>query len=260
MNVSISGKTVTINPSSNFSINALVSIEIAQGVITDLAGNGFLGITNSTDWNFTVAAATDVTGPILIGDLSPADNSSNVANTTLLTLAFNEAIQKGTGNILIKENGIVTQTIAVSQSNVTLSGTAVIIDPSDFTPGSSVNVEIQAGAFLDLSNNPYSGITNATAWNFFVSTNVDAVMEINSENNFSTYPNPSNGVFTVELKKQNVKTTIAIYNLLGERIFTGPLSASSTKIDLSNEAKGIYFCNFSSFTGEVIFTKKIIIQ
>jgi len=66
---------------------------------------------------------------------SPADNSTNVSNTANLVLTFNENIQKGTGNILVKESGITTQTIDVTSAAVTVSGNTATINPADFSFG-----------------------------------------------------------------------------------------------------------------------------
>jgi hypothetical protein len=50
--ISNSNKTLTI-PQAGFTSNSQVNIEIAAGVIKDLAGNNYAGISNATTWNFT---------------------------------------------------------------------------------------------------------------------------------------------------------------------------------------------------------------
>ncbi|HEX6171909.1 MAG TPA: Ig-like domain-containing protein, partial [Chitinophagaceae bacterium] len=110
---------------------------------------------------------SDVTPPT-VSNYSPADNSINVSNTANLVLTFNENIQKGTGNIIIKESGATLQTIDVTSPAVTISGNTATINPADFNFGAAVNVEISAGAFKDLFNNNYAGIADATTWNFSI--------------------------------------------------------------------------------------------
>jgi methionine-rich copper-binding protein CopC len=166
--VSVSGAVVTINP-SNFSYSASVNVEIPSGVIKDLSNNNFAGITNATTWNFTSESAPpqDTIAPA-ISTLSPADNATNVSSTTNLVITFNENIQKGTGNILIKEGGVTTQTIDVTNSAVSISGAVLTINPADLTYSASANIEIPAGAIKDLAGNNHAGITSSTAWNFTV--------------------------------------------------------------------------------------------
>ncbi len=161
--VTVTGNTVTINP-ADFNNNAAVNIEISAGTFKDLANNNYAGITSVTTWNFTTVNA-DVAAPV-VNTYSPADNSVNVGITSNLQLTFNESIQKGSGNILVKQGGVTTQTINVTDAAVTVNGNTVTINPADFSFSSAVNIEIAAGAFRDLANNNYAGITNATTWNF----------------------------------------------------------------------------------------------
>ena len=161
--VTVAGNTVTIDP-ANFTNNAAVNIEIAAGAFKDLANNNYVGITNNTTWNFTIASA-DITAPTVTA-YSPLDNATNVAISSNLVLTFSENVQKGTGNILVKEAGITLQTIDVTAASVIVVGNVVTINPADFGYSKAVNIEIAAGAFKDLANNNYAGISDAVTWNF----------------------------------------------------------------------------------------------
>lgn len=193
--VTVSGSTLTINP-ADFSFGAAVNVEMAAGVIKDLANNNHAGITNATTWNFDVEA--DVTPPAAI-TYSPADNSSLVLRNSNLVLSFSEAIQKGTGNILIKEGGTTTQTIDVTSGTVTVSGSTLTINPADFSFGAAVNIEITAGAIKDLANNNYAGISDATTWNFgveFADTIAPSVSTLSPADNATNVSISSNLVIT----------------------------------------------------------------
>jgi methionine-rich copper-binding protein CopC len=163
--VSVAGNIVTIDP-ANLGNGAAVNIEMAAGVFKDLANNNYAGITNATTWNFGVLF-TDVSPPV-VTNYSPPDNAVDVSAATNLVLTFNETVQKGTGNILIKENGVTIQTIDVTDASVTVAGNIVTIDPAGFSNNAAVNIEITAGSFKDLANNNYAGITDAVTWNFAV--------------------------------------------------------------------------------------------
>ena len=54
VNVSFNGNEVSINPPTNFSDSALVEIQFVSGVIKDIAGNAFAGITDTSTWNLTI--------------------------------------------------------------------------------------------------------------------------------------------------------------------------------------------------------------
>ncbi len=145
--------TVSITPSAN----GPVTVTVAANLATDAALN------NNTASN-TLSRVYDNVAPS-IGTFSPLNLAGNVARSSNLMLTFNEAVQKGTGSIIIKEAGSQTQTIPVA--DVAVSGNTVTINPADFTLGAVVNVEIAAGLFKDLSNNNHVGITT---WNFTVAT------------------------------------------------------------------------------------------
>jgi hypothetical protein len=163
--VTVSGNTVIINP-ADFSFGAAVNIEISAGTFKDLFNNNYGGITDATIWNFSVIAP-DLTPPT-VTTYSPTDNATLVSRTANLVLTFSENIQKGVGNILVKEGGIITQTIDVTSAIVTVAGNTATINPTDLTYSAAVNIEIATGAFKDLSNNNYAGIADATTWNFTV--------------------------------------------------------------------------------------------
>jgi endonuclease/exonuclease/phosphatase family metal-dependent hydrolase len=113
----------------------------------------------------------DVTPPT-VTTLTPADEATNVSISTNLSVAFSEAVQKGTGNILIKklsDNSIV-QTINVTAANVVVAGNIATITINPLVINTGYYVEIAAGAFKDLANNNFAGITGATTWNFATGT------------------------------------------------------------------------------------------
>ncbi len=73
------------------------------------------------------------------------------------------------------------------------------------------------------------------------------------------YPNPSNGVFTINIKNV-VGTTIDIYNMLGEKIYQSELNANTTQINLGNQTSGIYLCRILKQDGNVVGIGKISIE
>jgi hypothetical protein len=94
-----------------------------------------------------------------------------------------------------------------------------------------------------------------------------------SENNFSLYPNPSNGIFTLKWdmgqgpdsyrgSDKGKKCEIEIYNSLGEIVFRSEIRSrdigTQSEIDLSDEPNGIYFVTVKNETQS--FTQKISIE
>ena len=172
--VTFSGNSVTINPSVNLPAGAGFYITLASGVIKDVAGNAYAGISASTTYNFSTAAAvvSDTTAPTL-SNSSPLDNATGVAASANLVLTFSEAVQAGTGNVVIfNSSGTVARSIAVTDSTqVIITGSTVTINPSvDLASGSSYYVNLASGVIKDVAGNAYAGISSSTALNFTVAS------------------------------------------------------------------------------------------
>jgi uncharacterized delta-60 repeat protein len=76
--------------------------------------------------------------------------------------------------------------------------------------------------------------------------------EINTNPNYSgifIYPNPSDGIFNIVFTEEKEPSTIKIYNLLGELVFTSSLSPEGqNQIDITNLASGYYIAHISTKT------------
>ncbi|MGD9982088.1 MAG: Ig-like domain-containing protein, partial [Hyphomonadaceae bacterium] len=166
--VSFSGSTMTVNPSTDLSASGNYYINIASGVIRDTTGNPYAGLSGTTAYNFTIASAADTTAPT-VTSLSPADDAVGVATGANLVITFNEAVQAGTGDIVIlSTGGAVVRTIAITDATqVTISGNTVTINPSaDLSNATGYYVNMASGVVRDLAGNAFGGFSSATAWNF----------------------------------------------------------------------------------------------
>jgi uncharacterized protein (DUF2141 family) len=160
--VSILGAVLTIDPTTDLDAGDEYAIQIANGAIEDASMNPFAGIADDTTWSFF----TDATAPMssAMGPMAGATDASALADLTLL---FDEDVQVGTGNIeIFLADGTPVETIDVTTGAVTINGAEVTIDIGDLADNTSYYVNIAAGAFQDLSGNPYAGINDDTTWAF----------------------------------------------------------------------------------------------
>jgi hypothetical protein len=251
----------------------LLSYESGNAICADAQGNvyatgallagGTFGSQSFNPYSRTDAFVTritqgaDVTAPMAV-IYNPVDNSVDVDNTSNLVLTFNETVQKGTGNIIIKEGGAVTQTIDVTGTGVTVANNVVTIDATDFTAGTAVNVEIAAGALTDMAGNSYAGISDAASWNFTVSSTTGIAGKKSHE--FSIYPNPNTGTFTIQLTEPAADITVSVTNCLGQSVYKATNKQTSRlAVDLTGNDKGIYFVEVKTTDSSVV-RKKIIVQ
>ena len=111
-------------------------------------------IDNQRNLNVGVLTATSVDVPPSVISFSPTDGSSDVSLTSNIVITFNANVEKGSGNITLREgsaSGTVIETIAVSSGSVSISGGAVTINPSDFPTGKDIYVVVDDGAFTSTS-------------------------------------------------------------------------------------------------------------
>lgn len=118
--------------------------------------------------NFSIEANPADPNPPVITSLFPANGSTNVSTNGTAIINFNESVQKGTGNIVIKKtsDNSVVQTIDVTTAAVTVSTTTVSFNLSGLAQNTGYYIEIGNGAFKDLANNNFEGISGNSTWAF----------------------------------------------------------------------------------------------
>ncbi|CAB5500793.1 beta strand repeat-containing protein, partial [Bathymodiolus thermophilus thioautotrophic gill symbiont] len=104
-NITIGGvdnRTLTINPSADLEPNKSYYIEIATGVLTDVAGNNFAGINNATDWTFSAASLS--TTVVWSGiDVDATDSYINANELAAATITGKITNQSNASDVSIAE-------------------------------------------------------------------------------------------------------------------------------------------------------------
>ena len=132
---------------------------------------GQYGNKDSSLTEFLLRGATsspDTTAPT-VSLLDVADESGDVAVNVDLAVSFNENVQRGAGNILIRRfsDNITVQTIDVQSTDTSVSGSNLLIDlPSYLDAQTDYYAQILPGSILDLAGNAFAGINDNTTWNF----------------------------------------------------------------------------------------------
>ncbi|MDO9185394.1 MAG: T9SS type A sorting domain-containing protein [Bacteroidia bacterium] len=109
-------------------------------------------------------------------------------------------------------------------------------------PSLPLGTQIQNTAYIYFDYNPPI-VTNTTINEY---TQTASIKEIQTNASISVYPNPGNGKFKIQIDNGHDNYQLSIYNILGEKIYTSPLTPLSNwrgaggEVDLSQQPNGIY--------------------
>ena len=176
------------------------------------------------------ATPADSTPPT-VTVFSPADESTGVVITGNIVVTFSEAIQRGTGSILLKNaTGTTIETFdAASSSQLLISGSTLTIDPTNaLANDTNYYVTFTSGTIKDLAGNAYAG---TTSYDF---TTVASAPAIGTAGNDTIYGGAFNelmdggagidtAIFSGNHSDYTITKTAAGFTLNGEGIGTNTL-------------------------------------
>ena len=150
-----SNNEVIIDPSKSLALNRTYFVVIPAGTFRDIAGNN-LG--SSTTFQFKTI---DTLAPQVVA-FSPADGASSVNLDCNLFITFNEAIQLGSGSIVLRAGSPTGPEVesfdAANSTRLNVTNNQLTIDPSNaLVIGTEYAVTFTAGTIKDLAGNDYAG-------------------------------------------------------------------------------------------------------
>ncbi|HTB06675.1 MAG TPA: T9SS type A sorting domain-containing protein, partial [Bacteroidia bacterium] len=85
-------------------------------------------------------------------------------------------------------------------------------------------------------------------------------LKVESEK-LNVYPNPSNGLFTIQSPAASGQSSVQVYNMLGQQVYSQyTLPNTQYQIDISNQPTGIYFYRLISENGNLIGAGKLVVE
>ena len=168
------------------------------------------------------------------------------------------------GNLFIADGGNNTiRIIDPTQTINSYAGNSTAGFSGDGGPAAIAELFNPTDVAFDGTGNLYI----ADVENFVVRKVTESVTGITSlhtnTGNVSVFPNPSNGVFTLQMRaeKQSGEKIIEVYNMLGEKVYSQiPILNTQYSIDISSQPSGVYLYRVITETGNVVSTGKLVIE
>ncbi len=85
---------------------------------------------------------------------------------------------------------------------------------------------------------------------------------LNEHYNITIYPNPSNGVFTIQSSGISRQTLVEVYNMIGEKVYSNSLNIQHSKfnINLNDQPAGLYLYRITDKNNVLIKSGKLVIE
>jgi hypothetical protein len=228
----------------------------------------YVAITNGyEDYSNNNGAATsatfktiDLTPPVI--NITPLNGAININPSSPLSIQFDEPVRNPDNSELINSNlaSLLTlKTTDINGTNVSFSATIntektiITIVPVLLDPNTTYYLAL--GASLEDYYNNLSSPVSST-----FTTSSATGLENNHTNSFKVYPNPGNGLFTLE-SFTKILTGIKVTDLTGRVVIEKKnLSVGSFQLDLRNYRDGLYFLYIKDTGSGTFHTYKLIKQ
>ncbi|MFT5779919.1 MAG: hypothetical protein ACI837_002879 [Crocinitomicaceae bacterium] len=234
--------TITVDAVNNISCFGL-----SDGSIDLTVNGGTPGVGGYTySWTNGAGAVEDPTGlsandyVVTVTDDNgcTAMDSATIIEPPLLVLSATSTDE------IVGADGTIDLTVVGGTSPYTFSwtnGAGVVEDPTGLTAGDyTVTVTDSSGCIQTLLVTVLSQV---------------GIDELYAQNQWSIFPNPSNGVFTVAVELELEATKIEIIDALGRRVYLNNSEELST---ISIQSSGVYYVVLHTTSGKSV--KKIVVQ
>ncbi len=262
--VSVNGKNVLIEETLTYKIYEITFVILEEGVPVEGALISFDGKSELTDaqgkYTFDVTYSLNkfyqITKDgynILSGMTNVLENKTIELNMSLKTydVTFNvvDGYSHALENVLVAFNSISYYT--------NTDGEAAF---AEIVPGEKLAFTLRKEGYWD-----YDSVLNVVDKDvvFYARLSSTTGMITTKENEIKIYPNPSNGLFFLEIPASKGKTyQIKVFDILGSIVYINTIQGygfNKEQIDLSQKSKGMYFITVESDDKSQI-SKRILIK
>ncbi|MCX7076478.1 MAG: Ig-like domain-containing protein [Methylococcales bacterium] len=157
--VTISGNTLTFNPSADFNVNSSYALHLDAGAINDIASKP--NAISAIDLNFKTLANGDKQAPVLQKYSGKGEESDN------LQLVFQEPIKLGKGNFTLNDGTTQIVIPASDTKQISIQNNVLTINPSqNLNPEKIYTLISPKGILTDIVGNAFAGLSAKNAFTF----------------------------------------------------------------------------------------------
>ena len=237
--------TYSVVGTNTFGCNNTGTVAIAMNVPT-------ISVTSPTLFCFGNTANLQATGANSY-TWSTGSNGINIIVTPTVTTSYSVSGTNSVGCVGTKTLNLVvnpnpTVTASSSPSMICAGESATITANGALTYSWNTTATVSAIAVSPTVTTNYTVVgTNSVGCthSLVVAQSVNACLGVHENTGntsfISIFPNPNNGIFTIELTNSTETSSIEVYNILGSKIKGQKLNSEKTEINLQDQTNGVYF-------------------
>jgi hypothetical protein len=214
---------------SSVVVNATPVIAVNSGTIC--SGQSFT-LTPTGASTYTYSSGGNVVSPLATSNYSVTGTSalgcvaSNTAISTVVVNATSSVVASASNTLICLGQSVILTASSTATSYTWNTGATTMTVSVSPTVTSTYSVSV---------SNVASCVSSSSV---MVNVNTCTGIEDDIINSIVVYPNPNNGLFTIEL---NETTQVMITTIFGQVILTETVMAGKQTFDIKNHANGIYF-------------------
>ncbi|MFC2104884.1 T9SS type A sorting domain-containing protein, partial [Bacteroidota bacterium] len=203
--------------------------------------------------SFEVSVTDEGNYKIYVEAFKSGDSYTSANKTVTVDFSPEIAVAKVSGENGVAISGTFTENYDSVQIFVDDTYTSSIEDPAtDFTDTVDMSATGTYDFYIDAYIDGTAYQSNEESLNF----NYVGINSVNQVNDLKVYPNPTNGVVTIELPDDfNKNYDINVYNLSGAQVYSAVINRSDNRLNLDELKEGLYIIRLEN-NGEV-YSQKI---
>ena len=161
------------------------------------------------------------------------------------------------GSVVFNQNNVATPAFIVDpNARIFIDDGSLILNNPGFDYTNDINTLVTNGQIVAASGKSILVSYDGTDQTMVTASATASVNDINANNYFKIYPNPTEGLINVKFTNAG-SYSLEVVDVLGATVYSA-VAQSSTTIDLTEFAKGVYTVKVSDQLG--VFAERLIVQ